>query len=55
MSDANGGIGLANVRRRLGLCYGKETKIDVKVVNDITSVAFTLPVNHSLEVTTAAV
>lgn len=49
----NRGIGLANVRRRLALCYGEETQIEVSVVDDTTSVGFTLPLKHSVEVTTA--
>ena len=48
MTSANGGIGLSNVRRRLALCYGEETQIEVNVANDITTVGFTLPLKHSL-------
>ena len=53
MTSANGGIGLANVRRRLALCYGEETQIGVDVADDITSVGFTIPLKHSLEVPAA--
>lgn len=54
MTETNGGIGLANVRRRLALCYGEETQVEVSVVEDITSVGFTLPLRHPSE-TPAAV
>ena len=50
---ANGRIGLANVRRRLALCYGEETQIEVKVAGGITSVGFTLPLKRSPEVPAA--
>jgi len=43
MTGTNGGIGLANVRRRLALCYGEETEVEVNVADDITSVSFVLP------------
>jgi sensor histidine kinase YesM len=53
MTDANGGIGLANVRRRLALCYGKETQVEASVEHDIISVTFTLPLKQPLEVLAA--
>jgi two-component system LytT family sensor kinase len=50
MTGANSGIGLANVRRRLALCYGEETRLEVNVADDITCISFVLPLKHSLEV-----
>jgi hypothetical protein len=37
------GIGLANVRRRLALCYGPEARIEVRSGNGVTTVGFALP------------
>jgi two-component system, LytTR family, sensor kinase len=37
------GIGLTNVRRRLALCYGEQTRFDARVADGVTSVGFTLP------------
>jgi len=54
ITGTDGGIGLANVRRRLALCYGEETQIEVNVADDITSVGFVLPLKHSPKVPTAA-
>ena len=42
------GIGLANVRRRLVLCYGEEADIEVSVANGATTVGFAIPVKRSL-------
>jgi len=39
----NNGVGLANVRRRLALCYGNEKNLDISTVNDITAVRFSIP------------
>ena len=39
----NGGIGLANVRRRLELCYGEESRFKAQAENGITNVGFFLP------------
>jgi len=50
MTSSNDGIGLANVRRRLALCYGEETQIKVNVRDHVTSVGFTLPLKQTLEV-----
>jgi two-component system LytT family sensor kinase len=52
MTNADGGIGLANVRRRLALCYGDEARIEVSATDDITTVGFVLPLNYSSEVPT---
>jgi two-component system LytT family sensor kinase len=37
------GIGLANVRRRLALCYGSETRLAVRAGDGITTIGFVLP------------
>jgi len=39
----NEGIGLANVRRRLELCYGEESRFKAQAENGITNVGFFLP------------
>ena len=41
------GIGLANVRRRLALCYGEATRIEVHVVDGVTTVGFAVPLKRS--------
>jgi two-component system LytT family sensor kinase len=48
------GIGLTNVRRRLALCYGEQTRFDAHVANGVTSVGFTLPLAASPQVLFAA-
>ena len=47
---ANGtnGVGLANVRRRLALCYGNENNLTISSFNDVTSVRFSIPVTPSV-------
>jgi hypothetical protein len=47
------GIGLTNVRRRLALCYGQETRFEARVANGVTSVGFTLPLASSPQVSFA--
>jgi two-component system LytT family sensor kinase len=37
------GVGLANVRRRLALCYGNENNLEISSANDITVVRFAIP------------
>jgi two-component system, LytTR family, sensor kinase len=37
------GVGLANVRRRLALCYGDERGLDISSADDVTVVGFSLP------------
>ena len=39
----DGGIGLANVRRRLELCYGEETRFNAQAERGMTTVGFLLP------------
>ena len=39
----DGGIGLANVRRRLELCYGEETRFKAQAERGMTTVGFLLP------------
>jgi sensor histidine kinase YesM len=43
-ASAEGGIGLANVRRRLQLCYGEESSFLAEVEDGVTTVGFLLPV-----------
>ena len=42
-AGAEGGIGLANVRRRLELCYGYESSFLAEVEDGVTTVGFLLP------------
>ena len=42
-TPADGGIGLANVRRRLELCYGQESSFVAAVEDGVTTVGFLLP------------
>ena len=37
------GVGLANVRRRLTLCYGSENNLEISSSNDVTVVRFSIP------------
>jgi two-component system LytT family sensor kinase len=39
----DGGIGLANVRRRLELCYGELTRFNAQAADGMTTVGFLLP------------
>jgi hypothetical protein len=39
------GIGMANVRRRLALCYGDSGNLEVSTAADVTTVWFALPVS----------
>jgi len=43
LTNSTNGIGLANVRRRLALCYGEQTCFDVRVDSGVTTVSFSLP------------
>jgi hypothetical protein len=49
-SDLSPGIGLANVRRRLSLCYGEVANVEVKVANGATTVQFAIPVKQTIPV-----
>lgn len=40
---AGNGVGLANVRRRLALCYGSGSNLDISSSNDVTAVRFSIP------------
>jgi LytS/YehU family sensor histidine kinase len=48
--DPGTGIGLANVRRRLRLCYGDEAVIEVSVANGATTVQFAIPAKQTVAV-----
>lgn len=37
------GVGLANVRRRLDLCYGAESRLEIDSEDDATTVRFSIP------------
>ncbi|HXA63623.1 MAG TPA: histidine kinase [Bryobacteraceae bacterium] len=43
LATSDGGVGLANVRRRLALCYGAQTRIEAKAIDGVTTVGFLLP------------
>ncbi|HVN06211.1 MAG TPA: histidine kinase [Bryobacteraceae bacterium] len=43
LSRSSSGIGLANVRRRLALCYGAEARFEIRASGGVTTVAFLLP------------
>ena len=47
------GIGLANVRRRLALCYGSETRLAVRAADGITTIGFVLPTKPVPEIAAA--
>ena len=53
LSGSGPGIGLSNVRRRLALCYGTETRIEARVANGVTTVGFVLPMRPVAEIATA--
>jgi two-component system, LytTR family, sensor kinase len=45
---AKSGVGLENVTRRLQLCYGAESQIDIRSDPTGSSVSFSIPVNMSV-------
>jgi len=49
-ATADGGIGLANVRRRLQLCYGDESSFVADVEDGVTTVGFVLPLRVGVAV-----
>ena len=50
VAGASGGIGLANVRRRLELCYGEESSFLAEVEDGVTTVGFRLPLRIGVTV-----
>jgi hypothetical protein len=49
------GVGLANVRRRLTLCYGNPSTVQMRSANDLTVVSFSVPARiGAVEATAAA-
>jgi LytS/YehU family sensor histidine kinase len=54
LSDSGKGVGLANVRRRLALCYGEETCIELNVKDGLTTFSFKLPLKQPREVAVPA-
>lgn len=53
LSASGNGIGLSNVRRRLALCYGEQTRFEALAGNGETTVGFTLPMRPSLQLAAA--
>lgn len=47
LTRPGGGIGLANVRRRLALCYGEQSQFEAHAINGTTTVGFRLPLRPS--------
>ena len=41
--DSGHGVGMANVRRRLALCYGVANDLEVSTVDEVTTVRFMVP------------
>jgi len=41
--DKHGGVGLANVKQRLDLIYGKDYALDIKDEPDVYTVTLTIP------------
>jgi two-component system LytT family sensor kinase len=39
----NHGVGLANVRRRLALCYGNQNNLEISSADDVTAIRFSIP------------
>jgi two-component system LytT family sensor kinase len=46
--DTHSGIGLANVRRRLTLCFGEEADIRITTDHETTEVGFSIPLRRSV-------
>jgi two-component system LytT family sensor kinase len=51
LTGSTTGVGLANVRRRLALCYGDETGLKISVKDGLTTVAFALPLERQTQMT----
>jgi LytS/YehU family sensor histidine kinase len=47
-SQGGNGIGMANVRRRLALCYGASSNLEILSENDMTTVRFRLPASRPM-------
>ena len=47
-SDRNEGVGMANVRRRLDLCYGSESELRVTSKDGETLVTFRVPLRRAV-------
>ena len=47
--SGNNGVGLANVRRRLALCYGNENNLEISSSADVTVVRFSIPAVRLVE------
>jgi two-component system LytT family sensor kinase len=48
------GIGLSNVRRRLTLCYGDESRFEAHSADGVTRVGFKVPLKPSLRIAASA-
>jgi two-component system LytT family sensor kinase len=49
-SNSKGGVGLENVNRRLGLCYGADTRVLIESNGSGASVSFTIPAHSPIPV-----
>jgi len=47
LGSSGTGIGLANVRRRLALCYGEQSQFEAHAANGVTVVGFRLPIQRA--------
>jgi hypothetical protein len=43
LSNPKSGIGLTNVRRRLALCYGPESRFEIRASAGVTTISFAVP------------
>ena len=50
IEKANRGVGLENVRRRLGLCYGPESDLTIVSGSGTTIVRFSIPLGSGVPV-----
>ena len=53
LTSSSDGIGLANVRRRLALCYGEQARFEAHVSSGVTTVGFMLPLKPSPQIAAA--
>ncbi len=49
LAGSTAGVGLANVRRRLALCYGEDAGLQISIKDGLTTVGFQLPVHGQIE------